>query len=177
MNTRNLKITASRCVLAGSLAATLAAAGCMVGPNYKPPATTMPAAYREPTNGPTTGPAFVASNAPAEIRWWRQLGDPQLTNLVERSVTANYSVVIAEARLHEAREGRHMAQAMLYPQVNAGASVLRYRLSDSVVNLPALNSEDGLFQVGFDAAWAVDLFGGIRRGVETSSMVAEPVPA
>jgi NodT family efflux transporter outer membrane factor (OMF) lipoprotein len=128
----------------------------------------MPATYREPTTGPTTAPAFVSSDAPADIRWWRNLGDPELTNLVEKSVTANYGVAVAEARLREAREGRHMAQALLYPQVSAGASVLRYRLSDSVMSLSGLPSEDGLFQVGFDAAWSVDLFGGIRRGVEAA---------
>jgi outer membrane protein, multidrug efflux system len=153
-------------MLAGSLAVTLAVTGCMVGPNYKPPATTMPVAYRESTTGPATAPAFVASNVPSEIRWWRQFGDAELTRLVEKSMTANYQVAVAEARLREARAGRQMAQAMLYPQVDVGASALRYRLSDAVISVP--NSEDGLFQVGFDAAWTVDLFGGIRRGVEVA---------
>jgi NodT family efflux transporter outer membrane factor (OMF) lipoprotein len=141
----------------------------MVGPNYSPPATTMPAAYRErPTTGPTTAPALVINQDAAEIRWWRRLGDPELTNLVEKSMKANYGVAAAEARLREARAGREMAQSLLYPQVSLGASALRYRTSDSVINLPVPNLEDGLFQVGFDAAWVVDVFGGIRRGVESA---------
>ena len=37
-----------------------------------------------------------------------------------------------------------------------------------MISLPGLNSENSLFQVGFDAAWAVDVFGGIRRGVESA---------
>jgi NodT family efflux transporter outer membrane factor (OMF) lipoprotein len=168
MNTRKIRSKAARCALSGSLAALLTVAGCMVGPNYKPPTTTMPAAYREPTTGPTTLPASMNADAPAEVRWWRQLGDSELTDLVEKSITANYSVVVAEARLREARAGRRMAQAVQYPQVSVGASALRYGLSDSVVSLPGLNAEDSLFQVGFDAAWAVDLFGGIRRGVEAA---------
>jgi outer membrane protein, multidrug efflux system len=168
MNPRKTKFKAARCVLSVPLAGLVTVTGCMVGPNYKPPATTMPAAYREPTTGPTTAPAIVAADAPAEIRWWRQLGDAELTNLVEKAVTANYGVAVAQARLREARAGRQMAQAMLYPQVSVGASALRYRLSDSVVSLPGINGEDGLFQVGFDAAWAVDVFGGIRRGVEAA---------
>ena len=50
-----------------AIAAVLHAAdGCMVGPNYKPPSTTMPATYRELTTSPTSAPAFVASNAPSE---------------------------------------------------------------------------------------------------------------
>ncbi len=166
MNTKKIILKTARCAMTAPFVAI--AAGCMVGPNYKPPATTMPAAYREAATGPTTAPAFVTVNAPAEVRWWRQLGDPELTNLVEKSVTANYGVAVAEARLREARAGRQMAQAVLYPQVSVGASALRYRLSDSVVSLPGLNSEDSLFQLGFDAAWAVDLFGGMQRGVEAA---------
>ena len=159
---------ARRALWLGAAGSLLAAAGCMVGPNYKPPATTMPAAYREPITGPTTAPAMFTANAPAEIRWWRQLGDAQLTNLVEKAVTANYGIAAAQAQLREARAGRQMAQAMLYPQVSVGASALRYRLSDSVVGMSGLTAEDGLLQVGIDAAWAVDLFGGIRRGVEAA---------
>lgn len=140
----------------------------MVGPNYKPPATTMPAAYRErPTTSRTTAPAFVAVDEPAEIRWWRRLGDPELTALVEKSVKANYGVAVAEARLREARAGREMAQALLYPQVSVYASALRYRLSDSVINLP-LGHDSSLLQAGVDAAWVADVFGGIRRGVESA---------
>jgi NodT family efflux transporter outer membrane factor (OMF) lipoprotein len=168
MNTKTIKIRARRCVHTGSFAAFLAVAGCMVGPNYKAPETPMPAAYREATTRPTTAPDWVTANAPAEIRWWRELGDDQLTNLVEKAVTANYGVAVAEARLREARAGRQMAQALLYPQASVGASFLRYRLSDSVVNVSGISSENGLFQAGFDAAWAIDLFGGIRRGVEAA---------
>lgn len=166
MNISKLSFKTARCALAAPLVAL--ATGCMVGPNYKAPATTMPAAYSEAIAAPTTAPAFVTVNAPAEIRWWRQLADAQLTNLVEKAVTANYGVAVAQARLREARAGRQMAQAVLYPQVSVGASALRYKLSDSVVSLPGLNAEDGLFQVGFDAAWAVDVFGGMRRGVEAA---------
>lgn len=168
MKTSKTKFRTVSRALGMPLAALLAAGGCMVGPNYRRPATTMPAVYHELTSGPTTAPAFVSADAPAEIRWWRQLGDAQLTNLVEKAVTANYGVAVAQARLREARAGRQMAQAMLYPQVGVGASFLRFRGSDSVVSLAGLSGEDGLFQVGFDAAWTVDLFGGIRRGVEAA---------
>jgi NodT family efflux transporter outer membrane factor (OMF) lipoprotein len=169
MKSNKTKFIAARCVLWVPLAALLAAAGCMVGPNYQPPATTMPAAYRElSTAGPTTAPAVATADVPAEIRWWRQLGDPELTDLVEKSMKANCGVAVAEARLREARAGREMAQSLLYPQVGLGASTLQFRASDSVISLPGLSSSGGLFQVGFDAAWAVDVFGGIRRGVESA---------
>jgi NodT family efflux transporter outer membrane factor (OMF) lipoprotein len=150
------------------LVALLAVGGCMVGPNYSRPATTMPSAYRELLSRPTTAPSLAIDQNAAEIRWWRRLGDPELTNLVERSVQANYSIAVAEARLREARAGRQMAQSLLYPQVSLGASALQFRGSDSVFSLPGMSSESSLFQIGFDAAWAVDIFGGIRRGVESA---------
>jgi NodT family efflux transporter outer membrane factor (OMF) lipoprotein len=166
-------------------AAPVAAAGCMVGPNYKPPATNMPGAYREATTaaandattGPTTAPTSVAASAPGEIRWWRQFDDPQLTDLVERSVKANYGVAVAGARLREARAARQVAQSFLYPQASVGASALRFRGSDAAIGLPGLGLEDNLFQVGFDAAWAVDVFGGTRRGIESARANAQAAAA
>jgi multidrug efflux system outer membrane protein len=168
MKTNKTNFRIVRCAMCMPLAALLSAGGCMVGPNYQPPTATMPAAYRELPNSPTTTPALVIDQSPAEIRWWRRLGDPELTSLVEKSIKANYGVADAEARLREARAGREMAQALLYPQVSVGASALGFRGSDSVISLPGISSENSLFQVGFDAAWAVDLFGGIRRGVESA---------
>src|SRR5690349_21311686 len=114
MKTKRTRREAIRWVLRMAIAAApFAAIGCMVGPNYKPPATTMPPAYGEsantPTTQPTTQPTFSASG-PAEIAWWRQLGDPELTNLVEKSIRANNGVAVAEAHLREARAARQVAQ-------------------------------------------------------------------
>lgn len=168
MDQNTIRSKAAHCAMSVPLIAALTMAGCMVGPNYKPPAATMPSVYGELDPSATTAPAFIDTEAPAEIRWWRQLSDDKLTSLVERSVIANYGVAVAAARLREARAGRQMAHALLYPRVGVGASALRYRVSDSVIDMPAINGEDGLLQVGFDAAWAIDLFGGIRRGVEAA---------
>jgi len=164
----NVKSTAARYALCAALIALLPAGGCMVGPNYKPPSLTMPATYREPIDGPTTAPASVFSPGPDEISWWRRLGDPKLTQLVEKAVKANNTVAVAEARVRQARAARQVVQSLLYPHVGVGASALRYRISESAVSFQGLNLEDNLFTLGFDAAWVVDLFGGNRRGVEAA---------
>jgi NodT family efflux transporter outer membrane factor (OMF) lipoprotein len=178
MKAKQIKLKATRCVLRTALGvAPFAAAGCMVGPNYKPPVTTMPATYGESTSAPTTEPTTFPATAPDEVRWWRQLGDPELTDLVERSVVANYGVAAAQARLREARAARQVAQSLLYPQASVGASALRFRGSDAAIGLPGLGLEDNLFQVGFDAAWVVDVFGGVRRGVESARANEQAVAA
>ena len=145
----------------------------------------MPAAYRELASGRTgetdfgdlSRAATTTEAAASEVRWWRRFDDPQLTALVEKAVTANNRVAAAEARLREARAGRQMAQSLLYPQVGVGASVLRYRAGQAALPLGLPSMENNLFQVGFDAAWVVDLFGGIRRSVESAKAGEQAVDA
>jgi NodT family efflux transporter outer membrane factor (OMF) lipoprotein len=177
MKVLGIRLEAARWVIRIALgAAPIAAAGCMLGPDYEPPQTALPAEFGEAARDPAD-PASFAAAGPTEIRWWRQLGDPQLTNLVEKSVTANYGVAVAEARLREARALRRAAQSLLYPQVSIGASALRFRASDAAIELPGLDLEDSLFQIGFDAFWVVDVFGGVRRGVEAARASEQAVAA
>lgn len=154
-----------------------AAAGCMVGPNYEPPSTPMPAAYREASRGSATGADAVDTTDPAEIKWWEQLGDPELTRLVEQSLMANHGIAVAGARLREARAARQVAQSLLYPQVSVGASALQFRGSESAIGVPGLDLEDSFFQIGFDASWVVDVFGGTRRGVESAKAFEQAASA
>jgi NodT family efflux transporter outer membrane factor (OMF) lipoprotein len=168
MKAKRIRLEAARWLCRVALgAAPLAATGCMVGADYVRPEMDLPPAYGEAANGPAEAAAFAAT-VPTEIRWWRQLGDPQLTDLVESAVTANYGIVVAGARLREARAARQVAQSMLYPQVSVGASALRFSGSDAAIGLPGVDLDDNLFQIGFDASWVVDVFGGTRRGIESA---------
>jgi NodT family efflux transporter outer membrane factor (OMF) lipoprotein len=151
--------------------------GCMVGPNYSPPSTTMPATYRELGSAKAGETATTTDAAAGEVRWWRRFEDPQLTSLVEKAVTANNSVAVAEARLREARAGCQIVQSQLYPQVGVGASAIRYRVGQAALPLPMPNLQDNLFQVGFDASWVVDVFGGTRRSVESAQANEQAVDA
>ncbi len=79
----------------------------------------------------------------------------------------------AEARVREARALRGIAGAAQYPTAEAGAEYARSRGSANVpIGIPpgglgpGINSN--LWQVGFDASWEVDVFGGVRRGVESA---------
>ncbi|MCC6681411.1 MAG: efflux transporter outer membrane subunit [Phycisphaeraceae bacterium] len=155
------------CLCMGAMACL---SGCMVGPDYQSPAATVPAAYQELRPG-------LATNDPAagEIRWWRLFDDPQLSVLVEEAIVANNNIAVAEARMHEARAARQIAQSLLYPQASVGASVLRVRGSESALGVPNLEGE--LFQVGFDATWVVDVFGGTRRMIESSKAIEQGIAA
>lgn len=149
-------------------AACLPLASCMVGPNYTPPTPDMPAAYGELHGAAATTP-YATSNG--EAAWWHHFNDPELVSLVGRAVAANNNLEVAEAKVRQARSAREIARSLLYPQIGVGASALRSRASEAATGLPSGDLEGNLFQVGFDAEWTVDIFGGTRRLVE--SAVAE----
>ncbi len=141
-------------------------AGCTVGPNYAGPpqaAPKAPAFVR-------SGDAPVAATAPV-ARWWEALGDPVLNDLVSRALTANPNIAVAEARLRQARAAIRLEKANELPSANAQALYAHAHLPG--VNFTANNSGSGstdldLFNLGFDATWEVDLFGGQRRAIEAA---------
>lgn len=149
-----------------ALAACLTLAGCTVGPNYTPPSTAMPDAYGELAGAAAAG---LDATGREEAAWWERLNDPHLVSLVERAVAANNNLRVAEARVRQARSAREIARSLLFARIGVGASVLRFRASESAIGLPDADLEGNLFQVGFDAEWTVDLWGGTRRLVESAA--------
>jgi len=106
-----------------------------------------------------------AQSAPAELaRWWQRFDDPLLTRLVEEATRDNLDLAAAAARLTQARESLVQARAGLVPTVGASASAGRTVGS---------GNDRSSFSAGADAAWEVDLFGRIRRGVEAAGADAE----
>jgi outer membrane protein, multidrug efflux system len=171
-------------LVAGLLALTLAC-GCAVGPNYKPPPTTMPDAwYNTPASpdaaatqqaGPATSTtaavtlrnSMAVQGAPQLARWWENFNDPELNALVARAIAANLDLRQAESRIRQARAARAAVAATLFPQVTANGSYTRSRTpGDPTEQLPATVAD--AWQAGLDATWEIDIFGGTRRNVEAS---------
>jgi outer membrane protein TolC len=120
-----------------------------------------------------TQPAGVTENPIVEARWWTALNDPILDSLVERAVSANLDIKIAQARVREARARWAVAAGGRYPEAGVAAGVSRQRVSQNAApfnafNIPGFPWEYNLFQAGFDASWEIDVFGGIRRGIEAA---------
>ena len=142
---------------------TLSMAGCMVGPNYQRPKPEMPDKWSEAIE-----PVEVRG-APGQVditRWWQLFNDDELTSLIERAAQFNKDLEIASARLREARAQRVVVASGAYPYVETTNSYTRSRNSENASSTPGLESD--LFQVGFDASWEIDVFGGIRRSIEAA---------
>ena len=99
-------------------------------------------------------------------QWWTVFNDPQLTSLVERGMQANLDLRMAESRIRQARASMGIAGADLGPTVNTAASLTRSRTPASSSRSEVVTGN--LYQMGFDAGWEIDLFGGLRRGVEAA---------
>ncbi|HOD84328.1 MAG: putative efflux pump outer membrane protein TtgC precursor [Planctomycetes bacterium ADurb.Bin126] len=133
-------------------------AGCTVGPDFSPPRTDVPKAWAGPGAMPATQPA---GGAQALGRWWKAFNDPLLASLVERAIESNLDLRIAQARIRQARASRGVAASGLGPSVSASGA---YNRGQSGSGSPVTSH----YQAGFDAGWEIDIFGGVRRGVEAA---------
>ena len=149
------------CLLPGTWLLMLLLAACApVGPDYRPPATSMPGNW---TAGP--GRALPAA-ADHSRRWWGLFADPVLSRLVDRAIAANHDLRIAASRITAARARLRQTSAAASPSLGAGAGSTHARRSD---NAGSDGGSRDLYETGFDAAWEVDLFGGQRRAIEAAT--------
>lgn len=163
-----------RLFLAMALALPAAAAGDLpkAGPRYQPPTAAVPDSYQPQ-------PAGIGT-APAAGNWWAELHDAELTSLIGRAVKANLDLKLASSRVLEARAARQISRSALLPEVGANNSDQRVRggLTGGLFNPNRGASgsssllapfETNVFQLGFDASWEIDFFGGRRRALEAAS--------
>jgi NodT family efflux transporter outer membrane factor (OMF) lipoprotein len=148
--------------------------GCTVGPDYRPPVVETGDGWTEPAAAPETEPAETPSaEEPADLgHWWRSFGEPELDRLVERALEQNLDVRQAAARVAEARALLDAAAGGRLPSAGASANVTQQRLSKEgllpVDQIPGFDADLTIYDVGFDAAWELDLFGRTRRAVEAA---------
>jgi multidrug efflux system outer membrane protein len=170
----------------------LASWSCNVGPDYRAPQAALPAAWGD--LGPASTRPSVTTTRPMPItQWWATFHDPQLDALIAQAVHANLDLRQARARILEARAQRVIAGAALEPSLDLSPSYQHTRISKNGVAgfgggsgsispnpqpgqtgsgaFPggAFPSEFDLYQIGFDASWEIDIFGGARREIEAAN--------
>lgn len=127
------------------------------------PETSVPLAWS--TQAPNSA---VPDPASSLAQWWTHFNDPTLTALVARSLQVNTDVRASQAALLQSRALRDGKAAGLLPTVNASASAQRSQSGG--------NDATDSFQLGFDASWEPDVFGGKRstlRAADADTQVAQ----
>jgi len=150
--------------LALALACAVPLGACTtVGPDYR----SAPAV----TTGDGWSDAGADAATPERLtHWWQTLGDPVLDRLVTTALERNLDLRQAQARIDEARALRDRVAGGQAPVAAAGAGVTRRRQSENgplpIDRIPGLDATQTIRDVGFDASWELDLFGGQRRALE-----------
>jgi NodT family efflux transporter outer membrane factor (OMF) lipoprotein len=157
---------------AGAVAlALLAIGGCKVGPNYRAPAMPAPPAYSDDGHN---GNWTAAQPADAKDRgaWWEIYGDSELNDLEQRCATANQNIAAALHVYEQAHAIVREDRASLFPTISVGADASRNAVSaNKPPRLSAANYWD--FLIPLDISWEPDLWGGIRRQIESSTATAQ----
>lgn len=178
-----------------TIAATLLLTGCgAVGPDFTPPKPESATSWLDGLLKQPKPPKSVPVAEPVDPNWWTLFNDPVLTALEKRVAAGNLDMQAAAFRLAESRAQLGVAQAAQLPTSHVNSSYTRQKASSNgqfVLAPDALgaNGASGstagglsgarrlnpfdVFQVGFDASWELDLWGGVRRSVESASALVE----
>ncbi|HEX3429605.1 MAG TPA: efflux transporter outer membrane subunit [Rhizomicrobium sp.] len=160
----------------------LIVAGCEVGPDYKPPPIATPPAFSEL---PATPAAGRAADEASLSQWWTRIDDPELQSLIARALASNLDLKSAVSRIRQAREQAIIAGAKEWPQLNANGTGVNLHANSSPLAAiaggsggqgqapPSGPSNIKIYSVGIDATWEIDVFGGVRRGIEEAEANAE----
>jgi len=171
------------------IAATLALAGCAVGPDFQRPKGPDVERYTaaDVADVPTpVGRAVeqqVTSGAAVPAQWWAVFHSSALDDVVQRAIAGNQTLIAARATLAAAHEAIVQARAAFYPQLDLAGSYSyekaggRGGQASSSVNAASSGSAASqtfnLYSVGPTASYVPDVFGGTRRHVEQETALAE----
>ncbi len=156
---------------------------CSVGPDYKVPSAEIPATYKELT---PEDAVIAKAWKPAEPKdatkrgsWWEIYQDLELNNLEKQVNISNQNVIEAEANYRAAIAAVRQTRSGYYPTVNLAPSASYSGTSKNATNNPPLPSHNSHFDFNapIEASYMLDVWGSVRRAVESSSATAQSTEA
>jgi NodT family efflux transporter outer membrane factor (OMF) lipoprotein len=153
-----------RLACTAGLSGLVLSAGCKVGPDYRRPQVQAPPQYKEALPGGTGWKRATPADDVDRGDWWTLYQDPLLDELTRQVEFGNQNLKAYEAAYRQATALASAAQAALLPQSSASPQALRARTS-------GITSTTRALQV--TASWDVDLWGKVRRQVESNRAAAQ----
>src|SRR3954468_9993932 len=154
------------------------ASACTVGPDYVKPTATVPANYKEAAADGTAWKLAEPGDRTARGKWWAVYNDPLLNALQDVVTTSNQDLKIAQSRYTQARALAEGANSSYLPTVTAGASLIRFRNSASSFGATSTNVGPATgYRLPLEVSWELDLWGRVRRSVESTEASAQAVAA
>jgi len=156
--------------------ASLLAAGCVVGPNFKKPAPPTNGGYTPAPLSTTTSTSNIAGGEAQHFvegrdipgEWWTLFHSKPLSDLIERSLKANPDLKAAQAALVVARENVLAQRGAYYPSAAGSFSASRAKTSNVVSPATASGALNySLYTPQVSVSFVPDVFGLNRRTVES----------
>ena len=133
-------------------------AGCSTVPPYRKPTLDLPQQWQETAPRPVEG-----------ARWWAIYHDPALEALIGEAFRSNADLVVAAARVDEARAVLGEASAFFWPRIDAQAGASRNRVSRRTATaFPGIPREYNDYRATLNVSYELDLFGRLRAGAEAA---------
>jgi NodT family efflux transporter outer membrane factor (OMF) lipoprotein len=161
--------------LSGTLLALLLS-GCMVGPDYNRPDAPVPGVYKELAGWKQAAPNDEIDRG----AWWSIYHDPELDQLERQVAVSNQNVKSFEAAYRAAAALVRETQAELFPTVGVTSSVTRNRGGGSNAGFASSGGGQGgggaantEYLVEGNASWAPDIWGKVRRQIESNQAAAQ----
>lgn len=163
-----------------SLVLTLLLAGCMVGPDFRPPPIPHPKKYiQDPAPAKTIRISEAGTAGKTQYfdytqtlpaNWWRMFHSPQINALVRCGLQKNPTLAAAKAALIQAQQNYFAQLGSLFPSVTGNFSAERERFSTTTFgtsNIGRMSTNVfNLFNANINVAYTLDVFGGLRRQLE-----------
>jgi NodT family efflux transporter outer membrane factor (OMF) lipoprotein len=145
----------------------LALAGCVMGPAYHSPTSSVPEHWSAVPGDPSSGEALKS--------FWAGFEDPILIGLIQQAIKDNYDLKMAGERIRGAQDAVRVAAALGRPQVGIGAAAESRRETQTIDWPPASPryGEYPYYALGFNASWELDLFGETQRRKESAQAAAD----
>ncbi|MBV8915430.1 MAG: efflux transporter outer membrane subunit [Acetobacteraceae bacterium] len=174
-------------------------AGCSVGPDYvRPPPSSLPIAYKELQGWAPANPRDMDDRG----AWWSVYGDPLLDQLAPQVAVSNQTLIADEALFRQNVAIVAQARAQLFPTIGAAASAQRRHgttgsgtgfssstfdtgtstTAGTTTTSPGTSSSfvstgsgraTNAYALEGTASWELDLWGRIRRQVESDVAAAQ----
>jgi len=136
--------------------------GCTVGPNYKPPQMEMPQEWQHSSED-----VFSTVSDANNAGWWEIFADEDLDELVRQATGNNRDIKAAFYRVEASRALRDFTTGRYYPNINATGSYNRL-LYRGLTQVAASSQPLDIYSSGFNFLWEIDLFGKIKRSIESA---------
>lgn len=140
--------------------------GCAIGPDYERPYVPDPEQFRsQPQEEKEIDPTSLA-----EMPWWELFQDEELHYLIRTALQENKDLMIAAARVDEARGKLGVTRSQLFPQIDAETSYTYRGLPSALIPGEAgnINLDTSIYRIGGAVSWELDVWGQLRRATEAS---------